>query len=249
MIRSEKCRIPTDLLESAMLHPSQQTEIHRPTMSLDKLVSPNFHTTNIPKTPWLLLLPTLLVVTLICTSCRKQTDPQSPPERDSDSRNPLVEFEEKDRASLVEHIKRMGGKVEFAESDSLKITLIDFSNCHSVDSATVKELGRISTLESLYLLDTKFDDEGLPYLANFPNLRNLDMKGAKISDEGLGKIPRLKELNFLGLSGTQITDTGIMRLPELSLPKLRFLQINFTNISDQAKRKLTEQLPDLKIVL
>lgn len=192
----------------------------------------------------------LVALLMTCVSCQNgQEKSSSKNNKTPDSRTKEGKSKEPDVPTIIELVQQLGGKIETDETDASRITLIDFSNCHSVDADTVRQLGRITSLKSLFLLDTGFEEEGLVYLSNFPNLENLDLKGSKITDQGLSQLPPLKQLCFLGLSGSQVTDAGIMKLTELSLPKLRFLQLNFTDISDDAKQQLTEKMPDLKIVL
>lgn len=194
--------------------------------------------------------PAFLLLTLILglfVSCRKSdatTRDEVTQNKDSKAQHRQDQF--KRTKSIVD---ANGGRIKTSDNDETAITAIDFSNCHTVDSKIIAELGKIPTLTSLLLLDTRFDETGIPYLSQFPNLQTLDVKGASISNEALDNFPPLRDLTFLGLSGTQITDAGLKKIPDLDLPNLKFLQLNFTDTSDEAKDELTKRCPGLKIVL
>ena len=195
----------------------------------------------------LTMLLLLIFLVGLFVSCHNEKETQRDEDRkeaDTVAQNRQEEFNR-----IKNIVDAHGGRIKTSEGDETAITSIDFSNCHTVNSETIAELGKIPTLDSLLLLDTRFDEHGLSHLAQFSNLELLDLKGASISDEGLSNFPPLNDLRFLGLSGTQITDAGLKRIPDLSLPNLKFLQLNFTDTSNEAKEELTKRCPNLKIVL
>ncbi|XDD51251.1 hypothetical protein AB3N59_05655 [Leptospira sp. WS92.C1] len=109
-------------------------------------------------------------------------------------------------------------------------------------------------------------DEGMQYLAIFPNLETLSLDDSKITDEGLRQISTLPKLGSLSLVRTKITNKGIeyiskskmitsLSLDEIStiddgciphllkMKQLTTLELSGTNFSEQGLKRLRKGLP------
>ncbi|EKP13530.1 hypothetical protein [Leptospira borgpetersenii] len=109
-------------------------------------------------------------------------------------------------------------------------------------------------------------DEGMQYLAVFPNLDTLGIGDSKITDEGLKQIPGLSKIKSLYLERSKITNKGIeyisksktitrLHLDEiagiddgciphlLKMKQLTTLELSGTEISEQGLKKLRKGLP------
>ncbi|EJP15407.1 hypothetical protein CFV95_020510 (plasmid) [Leptospira interrogans] len=118
-------------------------------------------------------------------------------------------------------------------------------------------------IESLRMKE--MTDEGMQYLAVFPNLETLNLSDSKITDEGLKQISTLPKLESLSLIRTKITNKGIeyisksktitrMHLDEiqtiddgciphlLKMKQLTTLELSGTDISEQGLKRLRKGL-------
>lgn len=82
----------------------------------------------------------------------------------------------------------------------------------SVDDATLRDLGRWTSLHSLILRDTEITDKTLSRIGDFQELRRLDVENTMITDEGLAALSPQLPLSVLNLTGTNISDRGLRHL-------------------------------------
>lgn len=85
-------------------------------------------------------------------------------------------------------------------------------------------------------------NEDLIHLKKLTQLKNLDLSYSSITDEAIPIINELTSIQVLNLTGTQISDKG---LKMLSLPKLYYLELNHTNISNDGLARLEKRCPRL----
>ena len=121
-------------------------------------------------------------------------------------------------------IEKLGGRVGYDdESPERPIVHVDLHQTDVTDAHLV-HLERLTSLQSLYLLDTQITDAGLEHLKGLTRLENLLLgytdAGLEqqitdyglVTNAGLEHLKGLTSLQHLGLSGTQITDAGLEHL-------------------------------------
>ncbi|WP_061244354.1 hypothetical protein [Leptospira interrogans] len=74
-------------------------------------------------------------------------------------------------------------------------------------------------------------DEGMQYLAVFPNLQTLNLEDSKVTDEGLKQISTLSKLDDLTLGRTKITNKGIEYISRSKTIRILYLH-EITTIDD-----------------
>ncbi len=95
------------------------------------------------------------------------------------------------------------------------------------DGAIV-EIGHLTQLERLQLVQGFVSDGELAHLKGLTNLSNLLL--GNVSDAGLAHLKGLTELKGLKLGGTQVTDAGLAHLKGLT--KLEVLQLGAAQVTD-----------------
>jgi internalin A len=91
-------------------------------------------------------------------------------------------------------------------------------------------VGRLTSLESLDVLDSAIEDADLANLKRLTKLTSLELTRSQITDAGLVHVRDLSELSKIGLRETRVTDAGIRHLK--SLGKLTELDLSGTQITD-----------------
>jgi len=82
-----------------------------------------------------------------------------------------------------------------------------------------------SSIESVWLSNTRVTDKGLDVFKTLPKLVSIMITSRDITDIGLAKIAELKSLTSVGVNGCpKITDDGVARLP--GIQSLRFLALS-----------------------
>jgi hypothetical protein len=84
-------------------------------------------------------------------------------------------------------IKRLGGSVQF-------------------------HIGKLTSLRSLDLSNTRITDAGMIHLKGLNNLEGLSLDGNQISDAGSAQLKCLTKLKLLSLAGTNVTNAGVNEL-------------------------------------
>ncbi len=101
----------------------------------------------------------------------------------------------------------------------------------SVNDASLSHLKGLTDLRSLELLrDTRITDAGLSNLTGLRNLTRLILPRNQVSDAGLAHLKGLTDLTELNLWGTQVSDAGMAHLKGLT--KLSSLEVGNTPVSD-----------------
>jgi hypothetical protein len=164
------------------------------------------------------------------------------------------------QATAVAEIRKLGGKVTFdAKSPDTSVIGVDLSGTRVTDD-TLKPIGELTTLQSLYLQETGITGAGLRYLKGMKGLttlnigwnrrigtglenlegltqlQNLEMYSTGVTDEGLGHLVGLTGLQTLNLASTKVTDTGLTHL--LGMKDLRTLNLRYTQVSDTGLEQL-----------
>jgi len=124
------------------------------------------------------------------------------------------------------------GLAQVAELGSLKGFYI-VGKSSRVTDAGLKHIGKIKSLEELYLKGERMGDFGLPFLRNLPRLKYLCLYGSNFTDKGMVHVKEMSSLRILSFHENlcRITDAGLVHI--LQMPELEILCLHGTkNITD-----------------
>jgi len=99
-----------------------------------------------------------------------------------------------------------------------------------IDDDGLAPVAAFRSLGLLDLSDTRVGDAGLAHLAGLSSLDSLDLAGSRVTDAGLAHLARLPALGHLNLGRTAITDAGLSHLARLH--RLVRLSLNDTKVTD-----------------
>ncbi len=116
--------------------------------------------------------------------------------------------------TIVDEIRKLGGRVEFARGVGRVIRV-------EVGGLAVKRKGRPITT----------GDELLARVAQLGELQSLSLVNSNVSDAGLKHVEKLPKLQELVLTSNKITDAGLIRFGRLSL--LRNLDLSYNQLSGE----------------
>jgi hypothetical protein len=146
------------------------------------------------------------------------------------------------------------GKVEkTADGQSLKLVDLavpgagphDHRTEDPYDAAFFEHLGHITTLESLNIISTKFNDEWMPPIAGLTNLKTLRIiNNGKLTDAGMEQLAGLKNLESFSFVGTAITGNAYAKFDGFA--KLTRVSHRGSSINDEGLKQLCEHLPNLE---
>ena len=148
------------------------------------------------------------------------------------------------------------GKVELT-TDGQGIKLIDLNvpgagphdhrKDDPYDAAFFEHVGHLSTLESLNIISTKFNDDWLPHLAKLTNLKALRFtNNGKLTDAGMAQLAGLKNLENFSFVGTQMTGKAYAQFEGFT--KLTRVSHRGSSIDDEGLRQLCDHLPNLESI-
>jgi hypothetical protein len=146
------------------------------------------------------------------------------------------------------------GKVEMT-ADGQGIKLIDLNvpgagphdhrKDDPYDAAFFEHVGHLSTLESLNIISTKFNDDWMPSLAKLTNLKALRFtNNGKLTDAGMAQLAGLKNLENFSFVGTQMTGKAYAQFEGFT--KLTRVSHRGSSIDDEGLRQLCDRLPNLE---
>jgi hypothetical protein len=98
---------------------------------------------------------------------------------------------------------------------------LNFSNCRYVTGDALAHMSPLRRLSHLYLDHSSFGDEGMAWLAAFPDLRYVDLSQTRVSARGLVHLPALRALEGLSLTIPQGGDEAMLYVA--ALPRLEEL--------------------------
>jgi hypothetical protein len=166
---------------------------------------------------------------------------------DAPPRDPHVE-------AVTRIVEGAKGKVEkTADGRSLKLVDLavpgagphDHRTEDPYDAAFFEHLGHITTLESLNVISTKFNDDWMPHVARLTNLKSLRfVNNGKMTDAGMERLAGLKNLESFSLVGTAITGNAYARFDGFT--KLTRVSHRGSSIHDEGLKQLCEHLPNLE---
>lgn len=148
------------------------------------------------------------------------------------------------------------GKVEKTE-DGQSLKLIDLAVPNTgphdkrendpYDAAFFEHVGHITTLESLNIISTKFNDEWMPNIAKLKNLKTLRFtNNGKLTDAGMEQLAGLKNLESFSFVGTQITGKAYAKFDGFT--KLTKVSHRGSSINDEGLKELCDHLPNLESI-
>ena len=100
-----------------------------------------------------------------------------------------------------------------------RIVGLDFGGSDLADAA-LAEVGKVASLQQLYLNGTQITDNGLKHLAGLTNLAHLDVSQTQVTDAGLKHLEKLAALRTLIVRGSQGISPDGVRVARKSNPKL-----------------------------
>ena len=118
-----------------------------------------------------------------------------------------------DAGSVKARLEKLGAKIKRNEQG--EIVEVKLSRKREVTDAGLVHLSGLTSLQTLYLIDTQITDAGLVHLAGLTSLQTLILWSTQITGPGLVHLRGLTSLQELFLSDTQITDAGVAKLKEV----------------------------------
>ncbi|MFZ4765935.1 MAG: leucine-rich repeat domain-containing protein [Roseimicrobium sp.] len=115
------------------------------------------------------------------------------------------------------------------------------------DAAFFEHVGYLTSLESLNVISTKFNDEWMPAIAKLTNLRTLRFtNNGKLTDVGMEQLAGLKNLEVFSLVGTAITGRAYAKFDGFT--KLLKVSHRGSSINDEGLQALCDHLPNLESI-
>ncbi|MEI6232576.1 MAG: G protein-coupled receptor LGR4 [Planctomycetota bacterium] len=158
--------------------------------------------------------------------------------------------------AVIRTVEGAKGKVEKTEDgQSLKLIDLQVPNAgphdhrkdDPYDAAFFEHVGHISTLESLNIISTKFNDEWIPNIAKLTNLKSLRFtNNGKLTDAGMIQLAGLKNLESFNFVGTQITGKAYAKFEGFT--KLTRVSHRGSSIDDEGLMQLCDHLPNLESI-
>lgn len=156
--------------------------------------------------------------------------------------------------AVIRAVEGAKGKVE-KTTDGKSLKLVDLAvpgagphdhrKVDPYDAAFFEHLGHITTLESLNIISTKFNDAWMPNIARLKNLKTLRFtNNGKLSDAGMVQLAGLKDLEQFSFVGTQISGRAYAKFEGFT--KLVRVSHRGSSIDDEGLMQLCDHLPNLE---
>jgi hypothetical protein len=156
--------------------------------------------------------------------------------------------------AVIRAVEGAKGKVEKTEDGkSLKVVDLavpgagphDHRKVDPYDAAFFDHLSYITTLESLNIIATKFNDAWMPSIGKLTRLKTLRFtNNGKLSDAGMAQLAGLKDLEQFSFVGTQITGRAYAKFEGFT--KLARVSHRGSSIDDEGLMQLCDHLPNLE---
>ncbi|KAF0180650.1 MAG: G protein-coupled receptor LGR4 [Limisphaerales bacterium] len=156
--------------------------------------------------------------------------------------------------AVLRIVEAAKGKVEkTADGQSLKLVdlAVPGSGPHDhrkedpYNAAFFEHLGHITTLESLHIISTKFNDEWMPPLAKLTSLRSLRfVNNGKLSDAGLEHLAGLRNLTNFAYVGTAMKGHAFAKFTGWT--QLSRCSFRGSSIDDEGLKNICERFPKLE---
>lgn len=158
--------------------------------------------------------------------------------------------------AVIRTVEGAKGKVEKTEDgQSLKLVDLQVPNAgphdhrkdDPYDAAFFEHLGHITTLESLNVISTKFNDAWMPGIAKLTNLKVLRFtNNGSLTDAGMEQLAGLKNLEQFSFVGTKITGRAYAKFNGFT--KLVKVSHRGSSIDDEGLKELCDHLPNLESI-
>ena len=156
--------------------------------------------------------------------------------------------------AVIRAVEGAKGKVEKTE-DGKSLKLVDLAvpgagphdhrKVDPYDAAFFEHLSYITTLESLNVIATKFNDAWMPNIGKLTRLKTLRFtNNGKLSDAGMAQLAGLKDLEQFSFVGTQITGRAYAKFEGFT--KLARVSHRGSSIDDEGLKQLCDHLPNLE---
>lgn len=156
--------------------------------------------------------------------------------------------------AVIRAVESAKGKVEKTQ-DGQSLKLVDLAvpgagphdhrKVDPYDAAFFEHLGHITTLESLNIIATKFNDAWMPNIAKLTRLKTLRFtNNGKLTDAGMVQLVGLKDLEQFSFVGTQITGRAYAKFEGFT--KLTRVSHRGSSIDDEGLMHLCNHLPNLE---
>ena len=156
--------------------------------------------------------------------------------------------------AVIRAVEGARGKVEkTADGRSLKLVDLavpgagphDHRKDDPYDAAFFEHLGHITSLESLHIISTKFNDEWMPSLAKLTNLRSLRfVNNGKLSDAGLEHLASIRSLTNFAYVGTAMKGHAFAKFTGWT--QLSRCSFRGSSIDDEGLKNICERFPQLE---
>lgn len=158
--------------------------------------------------------------------------------------------------AVIRTVEAAKGRIEkTADGQSLRLVDLAVPNAgphdkraeDPYDAAFFEHLGHITTLESLNIIATKFNDEWMPHIAKLTNLKSLRFtNNGKLTDAGMEQLAGLKNLEQFSFVGTQITGKAYAKFDGFT--RLTHVSHRGSRIDDGGLAELCAHLPNLESI-
>lgn len=115
------------------------------------------------------------------------------------------------------------------------------------DAAFFEHLGHISSLESLYIIQTKCNDAWIAPLGKLSNLKSLRfVNNGKLTDAGLEQLAGLRKMESFGYIGTAMLGHAFAKFDGWTA--LKTCSFRGSSIDDEGLRLICEKFPNLESI-
>jgi hypothetical protein len=126
-----------------------------------------------------------------------------------------------------------------------EVRSINCTNARGIKGTDLDLLVDLKNLETLYLVGTSLDDEGLSRIKDLKSLKTLHLGRTNITDKGMPGLENLTNLQTLSLGNTAITDAGL--IPLRGLRNLSTVILRGTKVTPRGVQELRRMLPEARV--
>jgi Leucine-rich repeat (LRR) protein len=124
----------------------------------------------------------------------------------------------------------------------LPIKHLGMEACEMSEDA-LKAIGKMTSLEELWLRNAKIKGEWLKHISALPKLKELGLAGTDFVDDAAKFVTPLSNLEKLDVQSTQLGDAGFQEL--VKMPKLRSFYLDGTKLTKEVFQKAKKDHPKM----